>query len=148
MDETSLQVFIDGATHFFATATDEPAEVGTPYLVSNRASLAKGYTGIIGVSGKRKGSVYFTAPPVLLKVLLLSMGESDTSKDNMCDMVGEVANTISGNARRDFGSDFMISVPIVVVGKLEKICVPQELRSFVIPINWRGYDASLVISLE
>ncbi len=148
MDETALQVFIDGATHFFATSTDEAAQVGTPYLVSNRASLAKGYTGIIGVSGKRKGSVYFTAPPVLLKVLLLSIGESDTGNDNMCDMVGEVANTISGNARREFGSDFMISVPIVVVGKLEKIVVPDELRSFVIPINWRGYDASLVISLE
>ncbi len=85
---------------------------------------------------------------MLLKVLLLSIGEQDTSTDNMCDMVGEVANTISGNARREFGQDFMISVPIVVAGRLDQIVVPEQLRSFVIPINWRGYDSSLVISLE
>ena len=42
----------------------------------------------------------------------------------------------------------MISVPIVVAGKLDQIVVPEQLRSFVIPINWRGYDSSLVISLE
>ena len=148
MDEASLQVFINGVTNFFEKECDEAAVVGTPYLISNRNSIAKGYTGIIGISGKRKGSVYFTAPPVLLKVLLLTIGEEDTSVDNMCDMVGEVANTISGNARRDFGKDFMISVPIVVAGKLDQIVVPEQLRSFVIPINWRGYDSSLVISLE
>ncbi len=148
MEELDLQVFIDGATNFFSQMSGERAQVGTPYLASNCNSEIKGFTGIIGVSGKRRGSVYFTAPPVLLKVLLMSIGEDDTGHDNMCDMVGEVANVISGSARKEFGSEFLISVPVVVVGRLEHIVVPPELRSFVVPISWKSYDASLVISLE
>ena len=148
MDEQDLQVFIEGATNFFAQMAGEQAEVGTPYLVSNCNGEIKGFTGIIGVSGKRRGSVYFTAPAALLKVLLTSLGEDDVGHDNMCDMVGEVANVISGSARRDFGAEFLISVPVVVVGKLERIVVPQELRSYVVPISWKSFDASLVISLE
>lgn len=148
MDKVDLEVFIGGAVSFFAQMGGEKAEVGTPYLVSNCNSEIKGFTGIIGVSGRRRGSVYFTAPPVLLKVLLMSMGEEDTSHDNMCDMVGEVANVISGSARKEFGQEFLISVPIVVVGRLDRVVVPAELRSFVVPITWKSYDASLVISLE
>ncbi|NNF66932.1 MAG: chemotaxis protein CheX [Gammaproteobacteria bacterium] len=148
MDETDLKVFIEGATHFFSHMGGEQAQIGTPYLASNCNSEVKGFTGIIGVTGKRRGSVYFTAPPVLLKVLLMTLGEENSSHENMCDMVGEVANVISGNARKDFGSDFLISVPIVVVGRLDKIVVPPELRSFVVPITWKSYDASLVIALE
>lgn len=148
MDESDLQAFIDGAEHFFSHMGGEMAQIGTPYLASNCNSEIRGFTGIIGVTGKRRGSVYFTAPPVLLKVLLMTLGEEDASHENMCDMVGEVANVISGNARKEFGSEFLISVPIVAVGRLDKIVVPPELRSFVVPITWKNYDASLVISLE
>lgn len=148
MGEADLQVFIGGATDFFEQMADEAAQVGTPYLVSNCNSEIKGFTGIIGVSGRRRGSVYFTAPPVMLKVLLMTLGEDDTSHENMCDMVGEVANVISGSARKEFGKEFLVSVPVVVVGRLDKIIVPAELRSFVVPITWKSYDASLVISLE
>ncbi len=61
------------------------------------------------MTGRRNGIVYFTAPRGMLIVMLMKMNESDVSHDNLCDLVGEVANTISGNARRDFGKDFMIS---------------------------------------
>ena len=47
----------------------------------------------------------------MLTVLLMRMQETDTSDANIMDLVGEVANTISGNARRDFGRNFIISVP-------------------------------------
>ncbi|MDH3589239.1 MAG: chemotaxis protein CheX [Gammaproteobacteria bacterium] len=148
MDESDLQIFIQGATHFFLHMGGEQAQIGTPYLASNCNNEIKGFTGIIGVTGKRRGSVYFTAPPVLLKVLLTTLGEENTGHENMCDMVGEVANVISGNARKEYGNEFLISVPIVVVGRLDKIVVPPELRSFVVPISWKNYDASLVIALE
>lgn len=148
MEEAGLQVFVDGTINYFNQASDDFAEVGSPYLISNRASIAKEYTGIIGVSGKRKGSVYFTAPRSMLKVLLMALGETEMTHENMCDLVGEVANTLSGNARREFGKDFMISVPVVVVGEPENIVVPEHLRSFVIPINWRSYEAFLVICIE
>lgn len=148
MDETGLQVFIDGLKRYFTTMTDRTAEVGTPYIVSNRKPVVKGFSGVIGVSGARKGSVYFTAPGILLKHLLMSHGENDVSDENICDMVGEVANTISGNARKEFGREFMISVPVVVVGEKDQIVMPRDLRSFVIPITWRNYEAALITCFE
>ena len=51
-------------------------------------------------------------------------------------------------ARRSFGADFMISVPLVVKGQPERIHSPKNLRSFVIPISWRGHQAALVITVE
>ena len=46
------------------------------------------------------GCVYFSAPRLLMCELLLQMQEPDTCEQNLLDAVGEVANTISGNARR------------------------------------------------
>ena len=84
----------------------------------------------------------------MLTHLLISIGEPDITSENYCDIVGEVANTISGNARQSFGREFMISVPIVIRGEPEQIKLPKDILSFVIPINWRQNDSALVISLE
>lgn len=148
MGEQDLQVFIDGTVNYFKQNSSKEPQVGTPYLVDDKTSVTSEYTGIIGVSGRRKGSVYFTAPRGMLMMILKAIGESDVGHENLCDLVGEVANTISGNARKEFGKEFMISVPVVIVGQPERIVTPQELRSFVIPITWSDSQAFLVICLE
>ncbi|HKY02973.1 MAG TPA: chemotaxis protein CheX [Burkholderiales bacterium] len=148
MDEERLQVFIDGVTRYFKQVTHRAAEVGTPYLAEGADKVAYDYTGIIGISGIRKGCVYFTAPTLMLKSLLLALGETDTSAENQADLVGEVANTISGNARRSFGSEFVISTPTIVPGSLGQTALPHETRSFVIPITWQKHQSGLVITLQ
>lgn len=148
MAEQTLQVFIDGAVRFFAHTNDKDVKVGAPYLVENNSPAAYDVTGIIGISGPYRGCVYFTAPRILLKHLLLSIGETDTGNENLFDLVGEVANTISGNARSTFGHEFMISVPVMLEGAPSHIHLPQSLRSYVIPIYWKAYHAALVICLE
>jgi chemotaxis protein CheX len=148
MSEKTLEIFIDGAMRYFQHTSDKDVRVGTPYLVSNNEPAAFDYTGIIGVSGPIKGCVYFTAPKILLKHLLLSMGEKDTSEENVIDVVGEVANTISGNARNTFGSEFMISVPVVIDGAPSNIHLPKHLRSYVIPVYWKAYSAAIVVCFE
>lgn len=148
MSEKNLQVFIDGVVRYFSLTTDNDLKVGTPYLEENTHPAAMDYTGIIGISGNNKGCVYFTAPRVMLKHLILGLGESDVGEANMVDLVGEVANTISGNARKELGKDFMISVPVVVSGAPSHIHLPLDLRSYVIPITWRSYQAAVVICLE
>ena len=75
----------------------------------------------------------------MLTVLLMKMNESNVTHDNLRDLVGEVANTISGNVRRDFGKDFVISVPTVVSGHAQSIQLPPGCRPVVIPINWRTW---------
>lgn len=148
MSEQTLQVFIDSVVNYFRHTSDQDVKVGTPYLTENSTPAAFDYTGIIGISGPYRGSVYFSAPKLLLTHLLLSIGEQDTSLDNLIDIVGEVANTVAGNARLEFGQDFMISVPIVVEGAPSGIHLPKELRSYVIPVYWKAYSAVVVVCLE
>lgn len=148
MSEQALKVFIDGVVTYFQHTSDKDVKVGAPYLIDNSQPTAFDYTGIIGISGPYKGSVYFTAPKILLTHLLLSLGEKDTSVANIMDLVGEVANTISGNARTEFGQDFMISVPVMVEGAPDAIHLPKELRSYVIPVYWKAYSAAVVVCLE
>jgi len=144
--EEELKTFVDGTTRYFEVAAQQPATIGSPYLLEGDLAVHD-YTGVISVSGKREGVVYFTAPRAMLTVLLMKMQESDFSHENMRDLVGEVANTISGNARRDFGHDFVISVPNVLAGGRPEIPHAAGIRSFVIPINWRSHSAKLVVSL-
>jgi chemotaxis protein CheX len=148
MTRVELETFVEGTTHYFQIAANQPASVGSPYLVNEGAPGIQEYTGVISIAGKRKGIVYFTASRPLLTVLLMRLGETEMTHENMCDLVGEVANQISGNARRDFGREFMISVPRVVAGTPPETVLPPNVRSFVIPINWRSHSAQLVVCLE
>jgi chemotaxis protein CheX len=148
MTKVELETFVEGTTHYFATAANQPASVGSPYIVQEGRPTVQEFTGMISIAGKRNGVVYFTASRPMLTVMLMRMGETELSEDNMRDLVGEVANTISGNARRDFGKDFMISVPQVVAGEPQKVLTPENMRSFVIPINWRSHSAQLVVCLD
>ena len=148
MSEQTLQVFIDGAVRFFEHTNDKNVKVGTPYLVENETPAAYDVTGIIGISGPYRGCVYFTAPRILLKHLLLSIGETETANEYLFDLAGEVANTISGNARSNFGHEFMISVPVMIEGAPDHIHLPHNMRSYVIPIYWKAYHAAVVICLE
>jgi chemotaxis protein CheX len=147
LTEAEIRTFINGATHYFDTAAQQHASVGSPYLVTDGKPGAYDYTGVIGISGARRGIVYFTAPRGMLTVLLMRMQETDTSEENIKDLIGEVANTISGNARKDFGKSFVISVPTVLAKESEGFATPHA-RSFVIPINWRSHSAKLVVCLE
>lgn len=147
LQEQELKVFIDGTTNYFEVAAQQPASIGCPYLVSGVPTLYD-YTGVISISGKRQGIVYFTAPRAMLTVLLMKMQENDFSHENMCDLVGEVANTISGNARRDLGRDLVVAAPSVVHGERADVGGLPGGRSFVIPINWRSHSAKLVVALK
>ena len=148
MLETQLQIFIDGAVRYFKHINCKDVSIGTPYLAENSTPMAFDFTGIIGISGPNKGCVYFTAPSALLKHLLMSMGEMETHEENIIDLVGEVANTISGNARSEFGPEFMISVPVMMQGAPNSLHFPKDLRSYVIPIYWKAYSAAVVICLQ
>jgi len=146
-DDREISTFVQGTTRYFEVSAQQPATVGSPYLVTQGDPEIAEYTGVINVSGRRTGIVYFTAPRGMLIVMLMKMNESDVCHDNLCDLVGEIANTISGNARRDFGHDFKISPPSVVAGPNKRVDLPSGCRPFVVPINWRSHSARLVVGL-
>ncbi len=143
-----LQIFIDASRDYFSVATGVDAEVGTPYLIECDQPVINEYTGIIGISGVRKGCVYLTASRVMLKAVLVRLGLKILDREQICDLVGEIANTIAGSARREFGGQFHISVPIVVSGESDSIHLPKSVKCYAIPIVWKSYRASLVIGLN
>lgn len=146
VDERDLQIFIEGTLHYFDQISTEHAEVKTPYIVQEDLRVDD-YTGMIGISGVRQGSIYFTAPRAMLRHILLALGENSSNDDLYCDLVGEIANTISGNARRQLGSEFSISVPDVIRGELIEL-LDRQVHQFAIPIRWKSYTSSLVIRLH
>src|SRR5438128_12569645 len=110
LNKSDLKIFIDAVTHYFAHLTREPAAIRSSFLAE---VCMRRYddTGLITLSGRLRGCVYFSAPRAMVRELLLQLQEPDTCEDNLLDAVGEVANTIAGNARRHFGQSLQISVP-------------------------------------
>lgn len=148
MKERSLEVFVEGVAHYFSTTTGSAANIGTPFLTQDINKYLYDYTGIIGISGNHKGSVFFSASLVMLTNLIAKIGILTTQEEKLMDLVGEVSNTIAGNARREFGDQFLLSVPIVLKGKGEDIKVSNAVNIYVIPIIWNDRKANLVINLN
>src|SRR6185436_2684257 len=118
--EAEFKVFIEAVTHYFAHQTREPAQIRASYL-TDPAALNFDYTGLITLSGRFQGCVYFTAPGRMLRELLRALHEPDVHDDNLLDAVGEIANTIAGNVRRYFGEGLEISVPVKLRGAAQEI---------------------------
>ncbi len=148
MNEGEIKAFVDITVNYFNQIGGEPARVEPPYMRKPGDSPIHDYTGVIGISGSRKGAIYFTAKSELLASVLNAHGEIEITDAMLADMVGEIANTISGNARFYFGHEFMISVPVVLMGRPSDIRLPDNIRSFIIPISWREQKAHLLVCLE
>lgn len=148
MKEKKLQVFVDIVRHYFDQFGEEELVVDTPYLLENTQNPSvKEYTGLIGISGVHKGVVYVTASKEMLESILQKM-EENVNDEMMVDLVGEIANTISGNARTEFGNEFHISVPFVFKGAPQTVILPKQERSFIIPVTWQGHSGEIVICLK
>ena len=61
MKEAELQIFIDSLRHYFATNIGGNLEIQPSYHTETTGTPASEYTGIIGVSGDKQGSIYLTA---------------------------------------------------------------------------------------
>ena len=151
MIEKNLHVFIHSVVNYFEHTDTTPqakAQVGTPYLINSMDQVRTDYTGCINVTGVYNGFCHFTATGPLLKNLMMSLGETDTSDEMMLDAVGEVANTLSGNARESLGKDFIISVPEVVRGLPANDPEHEDHRIYAIPIRWKSHNAVLAVCLH
>jgi chemotaxis protein CheX len=147
LDKESIEVFINSLTHFYNQIGVEEVNIGVPYLLDSKTPLVSDFTGIIGISGKQRGCVYFSCPKAMLSYILTAMGEEQITNEHLCDVVGEIANTIAGNARKTFGSDFMISVPVVVQGEPESIYLPEVTHCVVIPTRWKSYQSMIIVAM-
>lgn len=147
MTEGELKYFIEVVIHYFDQVTGTPAAMGVPYIKKDEA-VVMDFTGLIGISGDRKGGIYFTSGKGLLSKLTQQILGSEGDDEALLDMVGELCNTIAGNVRKHFGSSFMISIPMLVIGKPTDILMRLKPPVFVVPVNWAGERGYLVVGLE
>lgn len=145
--EEEIRVFVDAVRNYFVQLTTQSAVVKAAYLASNEVPRFT-YTGLITLAGQFHGCVYFSAQQEMLYALLREMKEQDTSEDNLLDAVGEIANTIAGNARRHFGSGLDISVPVAIKGVSEQIRAAVRTRPLVILVQWNGHEMVVVVDLK
>jgi chemotaxis protein CheX len=147
MDANELNVFLSGAIRYFGETTGTQADVAAPYLIDDAKLIAGEFTGAIGITGRHRGTVYFTASRGLLTLLMNEVGETRFTKENMLDLVGDVANTIAGNARQHFGTHFQISVPTLIYGA-DALHLPKGIKSYAMPVVWKNNKASVIVVLE
>jgi chemotaxis protein CheX len=143
----TIETFIKGSANYFALTTGIPAEIGTPFLKELFEPEAD-YHGQIGLSGSYRGSIIVSVKTSMVQKLLHFFGEDTSANELLSDLVGEMANTIAGNAREYFGSEFMISVPKVTIGSSIPIPTEYNNTSFMIPINWQNEVAYHCITFE
>jgi chemotaxis protein CheX len=147
MNDRDIQVFIACVQRYFESLKRDVMVFIEPPFIKDGDKPFLEYTGIIGISGKARGAVCFTANGVMLENILSFLNEAPINRNVICDLVGEIANTLSGNAREEFGRDFLISVPIVSIGKNVHFQFPPDSRNYVIPIIWQGEKAYLLVCL-
>jgi chemotaxis protein CheX len=147
LSEKDIEIFIEAVGSYFKQITQEAASVGVAYLAKNAFPM-NDYTGVIKVSADYEGALYFSAPSAMLRHLLTAMKETNQSDENLLDAVGEIANTISGNARKYFGENMVISTPEKIAHLPDNLSEQARPYAYVIIIKWKHYSASLIVDIS
>jgi chemotaxis protein CheX len=146
--EFEVGVFVNSVMHYFETAVQQPAACGIPHLALRQRPQLADYTGVVRIAGQRDGVVLFTAPRSMLRVMLMCMHDTDLSHEHLRELVGEIANTLSGDAQRNFRHQYSVTVRSVVHEGDVPLVYPAGAHPIVIPIAWRSYRARLVVCLD
>jgi chemotaxis protein CheX len=126
-----------------------PVNYGKPRLNEQREAIYD-IGCIIGLSGDVSGSVVISLSKLVALELASGLtGEECKELDEDClDALGEIANMIVGNARKDFpGAETRITVPNVIVGR-HKIAYPQKLPIITIPCDTPAGRLAVEVALK
>jgi chemotaxis protein CheX len=152
MEEKILKIFADSAARYFATVADGSARLGTPYLRDETEDPALDYAAVIGISGHYRGRVCYTASREKLHALLPQLGEDEFDERLCADLVGEITNTISGNARESLGAGFMISPPVLLLSAASanatSFAESGALPCYVLPVTWKEHHSRVLVTLQ
>ncbi|MEQ9366310.1 MAG: chemotaxis protein CheX [Leptospirales bacterium] len=149
MADPNFGQLVDLILKYFQRTSGEAAEAGAPFEQSANEPLLLEFTGVVGVSGKRNGCIYYTCPAGLLDELTAKiLGGAVPAGEAAHEMVGEIANVIGGNAQQFLGGGFVISAPIMLQGEPKNIRLPIYEPGYVIPIHWKSHRSYAVFGLR
>ena len=141
-----LKLFVESVREYFRVVTRQEPQITSAFLATGEMQ-GHDYNGIVSFSGPFNGHVLVSMPGQLLKELLLLQGETDLSQGNLLDAVGEIANTLGGNARKSLGSALQISVPVRLHGT-SGIQARVRKHPYAITLRWNHQPAVVCIDME
>ncbi|MGQ0711490.1 MAG: chemotaxis protein CheX [Rhodoferax sp.] len=145
LHESELKLFVDAVRRYFQVLTRQEPEITSAYLATGDVQ-GHDFNGIVSFSGAYNGHVIVSMPAPLLKELLLLQGETDLTDDKLLDAVGEIANTLGGNARRELGAGLQISVPVKLHGSTG-IRARVRKHPYAITLRWNHQNALVCVDL-
>jgi chemotaxis protein CheX len=146
LKEDELKLFIDSVRRYFRVTTSQEPEITSAFLGTGDVE-GHDFNGIVTFSGSFNGHVIVSMPPRLLRELLLLQHETDLSDGNLLDAVGEIANTLAGNARKVLGSGLNISVPMRLQGA-SGIRARVRKHPYIITLRWNHQPALVCVDME
>ena len=146
LEEEDLKLFVDAVRQYFDTTTRMAPEITSAFLDTDTVEQHE-FNGIVSFSGKYRGQVLVSMPATPLRELLLLQNESDLSEASLLDAVGEIANTLAGNARRRHGAALGISVPQRRRGP-DASARPTRRHPYCITLKWNSYPALVVVDIQ
>jgi chemotaxis protein CheX len=146
LHEAELKLFVDSVRGYFQVLTKQEPQITSAFLGTGDVD-GHDFNGIVTFSGSYNGHVMVSMPPQLLRELLLLQGETDLSQSNLLDAVGEIANTLGGNARKTLGAGLQISVPVKLHGSAG-IKARVRKHPYVITLRWNHQPAMVCVDME
>lgn len=146
LNETDLRLFVDSIKHYLKTTTRQEPQITSAFLGTGDVQGFE-FNGVVTFSGSYNGQVVVSMPARMLRELLLLQHETDMSDGNLLDAVGEIANTLAGNARKTLGTGLEISVPVKMQGA-PGIKARVRKHPFVITLRWNRHEAMVCVDME
>jgi len=121
---------------------------GKPFLRTEPSNAD--ISGVIGLSGDIRGAVIMAYPlETALKISSRFLGEEIKELNaSVADCIGEIANIITGFAKKDLQSlHLSISLPSIVRGQGHVVDMPKEAPVMCIPIDSEAGNFTMEVSM-
>jgi len=135
MDVKFVNPFVMAIANVFEKMVHTKVRIGKPLLKQTDLVSAE-VSGIIGLSGYVQGMVVLSFPrDAACKVASAFAGvELTMDSPDFADAIGELANMVAGNAKKDFGEyRTSISLPSVIIGPGHTVSQSRAWPYLVIP---------------
>lgn len=149
MDVRFINPFVSSITNVFETMANTQVQVGRPQLKQADLVTAE-VSGIIGLSGDVQGCVVLSFPgDVACKLASAFAGTEMTVKHpDFSDAIGELANMVAGNAKKDFPNCAVsISLPSVIIGPGHKVSQSKASPFLIIPCQTEAGAFNVEVAL-
>lgn len=137
MDVKFINAFVGSIVNVFKTMLATEVRVGKPQMKEAEMVSAE-VSGIIGLSGEVQGSVVLSFNGDVASRIASKFAGTEMTMESpdFCDAIGELANMVAGNAKKDFvGYEASISLPSVILGAGHKVMSSKARPFLVIPCD-------------